>query len=66
MKMLVLVEKSRLSGRLSIKTAVSVEMSEQFLLADSGDEFLEIERLKVGDITEIAASEFCKGRGEHG
>lgn len=66
MKMRVLMEKLRLLGCLSIRTAVFVEMSEKFLLADSGDEFLEIERLKVGDITEIAASEFCKGRGEHG
>lgn len=66
MKMRVLMEKLRLLGCLSIRTAVFVEMSEKFLLADGSDKLFEVERFEVGHIAEVAGSEFRQGRGEHG
>ena len=66
MKMRVLMEKLRLLGCLSIRTAVFVEMSEKFLLADGSDKLFEVERFKVRDILEVSCAEGGKGRGEHG
>ena len=39
---------------------------EQFLFADRGDEFLEIERFEVGYVLEVAGFEGCEGWGQHG
>ena len=42
-----------------------VVLSEKLLLADCGDEFLEVERLEVGYILEVACTEGGQGGGEH-
>ena len=38
---------------------------EKFLLADGGDEFLEVERFEVGHVLEVAGAKDLEGRGEH-
>ena len=38
---------------------------EEFLLADSGYEFLKVERFEVGHVLEVAGAKSDKGRGEH-
>lgn len=38
---------------------------EEFLLADGGYEFLEVEGFEVGHVLEVAGVEGDKGRGEH-
>ena len=40
-------------------------MSEKFLLADGGDKLLQVERLEVGYVAEVAGAEFRQGGGEH-
>ena len=39
---------------------------EKLLLADSGDEFLQIERFEVCNVLEVPLSEGLQGRGKHG
>ena len=39
--------------------------SEEFLLADGGYEFLEVEWLEVGHVLEVAGAKGLEGRGEH-
>ena len=38
---------------------------EEFLLADGGYEFLEVEWLEVGHVFEVAGAKGLEGRGEH-
>lgn len=38
---------------------------EEFLLADGGYEFLEVERFEVGHVLEVAGAKGLEGRGEH-
>ena len=42
------------------------KVSEKFLLADSCDEFLQIERFEVCNVLEVPLAERFQGRGEHG
>lgn len=36
----------------------------EFLFADGGDEFLEVEWFEVGDVLEVCCTECCDGGGE--